>query len=126
MSGIARWSYQNTATVWPKISDDDWDGGAVYGAPYVIACGYKGGASKQYTAQKEASGYEFIVKNTFWTESSSSGSAYVPVAVPRAFDKIAKGTHANATPIDAAEEIRDVVDYEMNAFGDVPDYEIVT
>lgn len=122
MSSIARWSYQNVATVWPYLGADDWNGGNTYGKPYQIACGWIGGAKQG----RDADGAEYVVLNTFFTEASSSGATYTPVRVPVMLDRIAKGTHIGTWQDAAAEEIRDVKDYEMAAFGDTTDYEIVT
>lgn len=114
------------ATVWPYMGADDWNGGNTYGTPYQIACGWIGGAKQGRSASLSASGAEFLVNNTFFTEASSSGATYTPVRVPIMLDRIAKGAHTGTWQNAAAEEIRDVKDYEMAAFGDTTDYEIVT
>ncbi|MNQ15154.1 hypothetical protein D3C85_281190 [compost metagenome] len=122
MSSIARWVYQNTATIWPYMGADDWNGGNLYGEPYVIAVAW-GGKVEQ---RRDARGAEFTTMNRFWTEASSSGAAFVPVRVPGYLDRIAKGTHTGDWVDANAEEIRVVIDWEMSAFADVPDYEVVT
>lgn len=110
------------ATVWPYEGEDEWAGGVTYGAPYTIAVAWAGKAEQR----RDSTGAEFTTNNMFWTEASSSGAAYVPVRVPAYRDRIAKGTHAGDWQDADAEEIRAVTDYEMSAFADVPDYEIVT
>lgn len=122
MSSIARWSYQNTATVWPYEGEDEWAGGVTYGAPYTIACAWAGKAEQR----RDSEGAEFTTQNMFWTEASSSGASYVPVRVPAYRDRIAKGAHVGTWDAANAEEIRQVTDWEMSAFADVPDYEVVT
>lgn len=122
VSSISRWSYQSIATVWPYLGEDDWSGGVTYGEPYTIACGWAGKAEQR----RDSEGAEFTTNNMFWTEASSSGSIYTPVRIPEYRDRIAKGVHTGTWDAADAEEIRNITDWEMAAFEDVPDYEIVT
>lgn len=113
---FARFAYTNTATVWPYLGEDEWNGGVSYGAPFVIACGFMGKASMGMSAQRDLEGREFIVKNTFWTEDVR----------PKYRDRIAKGTKTGLWEDHAAEEIKQIIDYEMTLFNDTTDFEIMT
>lgn len=121
MSTIAEWSYASVATVWPFVSHDSWSGATVYGSPYRIRVGWEGKAEQR----KDSDGAEFTTRNIFWTESRNHDTGLI-VPAPKRLDKIAKGEHADASPVFGAEEIRSVTDWEMTAFGDIPDYEITT
>lgn len=121
MSAIARWSYKAVATVWPYSGRDDWAGTESFGQPYQILVGWEGKAE----TRKDKEGAEFVSRNIFWTElfgtdGSPSGK------MPKRGDMIAKGSFTGYAPASTAEQIQTVTDWEMNAFGDIPDYEIVT
>lgn len=113
---FARFAYTNTATVWPYEGEDSWNGGVTYGAPYTIACGWMGKASMGMSAQIDLAGKEFIVRNTFWTEDVR----------PKYRDRIAKGTQTGGWEESGAEEIKQIIDYEMTLFNDTTDFEIMT
>ena len=68
MSDLARWSYNNVATVYPFVSQDDFGGDAVYGTPYEIACDYiAGGTEVRY---QNGDQLEFVAKSIIWTEDA--------------------------------------------------------
>lgn len=115
MSSIARWSYTNTATVYPFEGMDSFNGGASYGAPFTIACTWTGKSEQR----RDANGAEFVTRDVFYTEDQR----------PKYRDRIAKGdTTAQQWLAAKADEIRAVTDYDMSPFGepDSPDFEIVT
>lgn len=121
MSSIARWSYQSVATVWPYDGRDDWSGTESYGQPYHILCGWEGKAE----TRKDKDGSEFVSRNIFWTECFGTDGTEAG-SIPKRGDMIAKGQHTSSEPVATAEQIQTVTDWEMAAFGDNPDYEIVT
>ena len=112
MSATANWSYTNTATVKPRTGSVDKYGQPEYGDTYEIACTW-GANGKQVVAgaeQRGSSGREYVVKNTIYTED----------ARPKYLDMIQLNGR------DDWEEIRDITEYDMSFFGEVPDYMILT
>lgn len=112
MSAIARWSYQNTATVKPFVSIDLYAGKTVYGPEYEIACGWAAEAKQERETggQSGARGAEFISKHIIYTEDGR----------PKELDMILLNGRTDW------EEIRAVTMWEMAAFNDTPDYKLVT
>lgn len=111
MSNTSNWSYQNTATVKPLISQDEY-GEGVYGTEYTIACTW-GANGKQLVAgaeQRASSGREYVVKNTVYTEDPR----------PKYLDMIKLNGH------EEWEEIRDRQEFDMSPFGETPDYVLIT
>lgn len=109
MSSVARWSYQNTATVYPFIGQDDAGGGAQYDTPYTIACTWTAGGGEM---RSDAEGREFVCKSTLWTEDQR----------PKFRDQIEmSGSFGRET-------IRAIKHYDMSALGepDSPDFELAT
>lgn len=115
MSSISRWSYTNTATVTPLIGRDQFNGGVVYGPPYVIACTWTG-QSETIRLQREGMPIlEYQAKNVVYTEDKR----------PKKGDKIALNATTAATS--QAQEIQDVTEWDMSPFGepDSPDFRII-
>lgn len=108
MSSIARWSYTNTATVRPWLSEDGYERVPVYGEPYEIACTWAA-ESKEMTA---ADGKEFVSAYIIWSED----------ARPKHLDLIKLNTVAETD----WQEIRSHMEWDMSMFADVPDYRTVT
>lgn len=109
MSSVARWSYQNVATVWPFVSQDDADGATVYGEPYEIACTWTAGGGE---VRSDTNGNEFVSKSLIWTEDKR----------PKFQDQIEMaGSYGRET-------IRAIKHYDMSALGepDSPDFELAT
>ncbi|MNJ41697.1 hypothetical protein D3C77_366290 [compost metagenome] len=99
--------------MYPRGSSDDWNGGATYGTPYTILCGW---AAKNQQA-RDNDGAEFTSASTIWTEDDR----------PQYLDRIAFGdTTAQTWDAAASEEIRSRTFWEMAAFNDVPDYMLLT
>ena len=120
MSSLARWSYTNTATVWPRIGRDALNGVDLYGTPYTIACAYAiKNELKQDMSQSQGS-TEFVSDCIYWTEDQR----------PKARDRIARGDQSGLDwgDADGADEIKSRLLYEMTAFGegDFPDLEFAT
>lgn len=116
MSSIARWSYTNTATVWPYLGRDYLQGSDTFGTPYTIACGY----AAKHEQRRDQEGAEFVSNYIYWTEDQR----------PKYKDRIATGDQSGLDWGDAenADEIRSRLLYEMSAFGeaDFPDLELTT
>lgn len=73
MSELANWSYTSTATVYPFVDEDLFNGGALFGDPYTIACTWKfGGGAIRRTAggQGGALGDEFVANMLVYTEDT--------------------------------------------------------
>lgn len=114
MSKISRWSYTNTATVWPRGEPDPY-GGFEFGAPYTIKCTW---IAKSENRQADGGGGQFISTTDFFHEDGRV----------RYGDMIAKGDHAAlAEPTAEAREIKAHVDWDMTPFKDpMPDYRSTT
>lgn len=108
MSSIATWSYKNTATVRPFVSEDPYEGVITYGDPYDIACTWAA-ESKQ---MRDANGAEFVSNYIIWSED----------ARPKHRDLILLNTEA---PTDW-QEIRSHMEWDMSPFADTPDFRTVT
>lgn len=107
MSSISRWSYTNTAIVYPFVSKDDFTGEVVYGEPYEIACTWTAGAAE---VRKDDNGTEFVSESLIWTENPA----------PKHLDQIEMpGSYGRET-------IRAIKHWDMSPFGDTPDFELAT
>lgn len=107
MSSIARWTYVADAIVYPFVSKDDFSGDTIYGEPYTIKCDWIAGAAE---VRKDDNGTEFVSKSLIWCEDLR----------PRHLDQIEMpGSYGRET-------IRAVKYYNMEAFGDTPDFELAT
>ncbi|EJS2725501.1 hypothetical protein NW354_003953 [Salmonella enterica] len=120
MSEIARWSYTNVATIYPRVYDD-WNNAWTSVTPYLIDC--------TWTANNEvavdASGKEFTTNLIFFTELKCNG---VDATMPLRDWYIARGdTTAQVDPLKAgANVIKAVTDWDMSPFSEEPDYKILT
>lgn len=113
MSAISRWSYTNTATVKPFVSEDGENGGITYGTPYEIACTWTA-ESKEYreAGAPAGRGIDFVSTFTIFTEDER----------PRYKDQILINE-----PDAPWQEIRLRLIWDMSMFdGDIPDYKLVT
>lgn len=108
MSAVSRWSYKNTATVRPFVSEDQYTGDIVYGDEYVFACTWAA-ESKQ---MRDMNGDEFVSRYIIWSED----------ARPKHRDLIKLNTVAETD----WQEIKDHMEWDMAMFNDVPDYRTVT
>ena len=108
MSSISRWTYANTATVFPFEGEDMFNGGVTYGPPYTIACTWTAKSEQR----RDAMGAEFVTRNIVWTEDKR----------PRYRDQIVLNGET------ARQDIRSIVNFDMSPFGqaDSPDFELVT
>lgn len=114
MSSLARWTYTNEATVYPYLGEDRFNGGTLFGEPYVIACTWKtgGGVKRTEGGQSGAHGDEFLVDTLIYTED----------ARPNYRDEVILAGHTRRMMI------RRVAEYDMSPFGETafPDYEVAT
>lgn len=109
MSSIANWSYTYKATVTPFLGEDGVSGDIEYGAPYEIMCNVAAMEKQEiYTAAN--SGRETVATHTIYTEDGR----------PK------KGDMIEFVGSDGKREILDKTFWEMTAFGDTPDYKLVT
>lgn len=109
MSSVARWSYRNTATVYPFIGQDDAGSGAQYGTPYTIACTWTAGGGEQ---RADAEGREYVCKSLIWCEDQRP-KFRDQIEMPGSFGR---------------ETIRAIKHYDMSALGEPlsPDFELAT
>lgn len=108
MSAISRWSYTNTATVRPWLSEDGYTHEIVYGEPYEIACTW----AAESKTMVGANGVEFTSDYIIWSEDPR----------PKYLDLIKLNTVAETD----WQEIRSHMEWDMQMFDDVPDYRTVT
>lgn len=106
MSKTSEWVYTNTATIKPFISLDQWDGEAVYGEEYEIACTWTAKSEQM----RDDKGQEFVSKNEIFTEDNR----------PKYLDMIMLNGD------DKWQEIRAVTGFDMSFFSETPDYKLVT
>lgn len=113
MSAAANWSYTAIATVWKKLSMDEY-GKPVFAAPIQIMCDYGGDA----TARLGDIGLEFVVKNTQWTE----------YALAEQGDYILIGESAALDPkeVSGADEVRHIIRYADTFDRIADDFAIIT
>lgn len=114
MSSIARWSYQNVATVRPFVSQDLLTGQTLYGDEFPIACTWTAESKPERDAggQAGARGAEFISQHVIFTEDKR----------PKYLDLITfDGSNG-------WEEIRSKTTWDMSSMGepDSPDFKLVT
>lgn len=112
MSSIANWSYTYKATVTPFLGEDGVSGVIEYGTPYEIMCNVAA-IEKQVLSvggQGGANGLETVGTHTIYTED----------ARPQ------KGDMIEFEGSNGKQEILDRTFWEMTAFGDTPDYKLVT
>lgn len=108
MSSLARWTYTNTATVYPFEGEDLFNGGVLFGDPYTIACTWETGGK----LIRSDEGDEFVADMLIYTED----------ARPKYRDEIVLAGH------DRRMQIRAVTEWDLSFFGepDSPDYRIAT
>lgn len=111
MSKVSRWSYKNTATVKPFVSEDTYAGTIVYGEEYTIACTWAAEA-KEFRNPASLDGGEFVSAYIIWSEDVR----------PKYRDLIKLNTE-NETDW---QEIKSHMAWDMAMFNDVPDYRTVT
>lgn len=112
MSATSRWSYTNTATVFPLEAEADGRVGKfqpTYGAPYQIACTWAGGGEKGGGKITGNNGEEFLPAVRYWHEDKR----------PKYGDLIARGV---VTDKSLAAKIKSHIEYDMSFFGEEPDY----
>ena len=108
------WPYTTIATVWPFVSQDDFDNSVIYGTPYTIACEFKTDSKLMVNSD----GREFTTKGFFYTETTTINRK----------DFIAKGSHLTViSPIDLAiaEEVQAVKEHDMEFFDETNDFFVV-
>ena len=108
------WPYTTVATVWPFVSQDDFDNSVTYGPPYTITCEFKTDSKLMVNTD----GREFTTKGFFYTET---------ITINRK-DQIAKGDHTDViSPIDLsiAEEVQAVREHDMEFFNETNDFFVV-
>ncbi len=119
MSSLSRWSYTNTATVWPVTVDQY--GQPAYGSPYAIDCTW----ADTGETQTDDNGSEFVPASTFWFEAE-----YTDSPLPERGDYIAKFDQTGVTdPLTAGgQEIKKVTSWDVSMFGatETPDWALFT
>lgn len=117
MSNTANWSYTNIATVYPHIGYDGENNVDTYGTPYLIKCTWKDEAPNVSGAFVDSLGVERVRKTSFYTENNKIKQG----------DFIVKGDKTSLSlEASNAEKVEFVLEYDMSAFGETPDYEVVT
>lgn len=111
MSQIAAWSYKNTATVRPFVSEDGYSGAITYGTEYQIACTWAA-ESKTFRNPASLDGEEFVSNYIIWSEDPR----------PKYRDLILLNTEA----VTDWQEIKTHMQWDMAMFDDTPDYRTVT
>lgn len=95
MSAAASWSYGATATLWKRLSRDDWAGTVAYAAPVQLLCDYSAKAERR----TDVRGREFVSSLVIYTERADVAPG----------DRVALGAHTLADPLAAgAVEVRAV------------------
>jgi len=113
MAFMSAWYMIDTATIYPRISENEWGGAVTYGTPYTILCGHEG-VSRQ---SRDTEGAEFVTRDVYYTGD----------ARPRYLDRIAYGdTTAQAWDAAEAAEIRKIARHGMSAFNYEDEYELET
>lgn len=119
MSSLANWTYVNTVTIWPTLTDE-W-GQPVFDTPYTLQMDYMVGGD----AATDENGTQFAPQSTYYFEALIDSPL-----VPKIHDYILPGDHtAQADPTTLnAERIKGVDGWPMGAFGDdeLPDWRLVT
>lgn len=108
MSSLSRWTYTNTATVYPFAGEDQFNGGVTFGAPFTIACTWEVGGK----LMRDANGSEFVSRMIVYTED----------ARPKYRDEILLAGQTERL------KVRDRLEWDMSPFGetDSPDFKLVT
>lgn len=108
MSSLSRWTYTNTATVYPFEGEDLYNGGTLFGTPYEIACTWETGGKML----RDASGDEFVSRMVIYTEDPR----------PKARDQIVLNGQTDRA------DLRDVTEWDLSFFGEPgsPDFKLVT
>lgn len=114
MSAAASWSYTRAATVWPRLSSDDWVRQAQFGAPQTFACDYTTEARKA----ADDRGEEFVTRTTLFTERAD---------IKRG-DMVAVGSYSQADPtaVPGAEEVRAVARFSDTFNQRADDFKVMT
>ena len=112
MSSIARWSYKYTATVKPFAAVDGMTGETLYGAEYDIACNVTAALNevRLSTGPDGANGNEAVATHVIYTEDGR----------PQKDDMI------KFVESEGWQKILSRTFWDMAAFGDTPDYKLVT
>lgn len=117
MSNTANWSYTNVATVYPHTGYDGESNVDTYGQSYLVKCTWKDEAPNALGAYIDSLGVERVRKTTFYTEDNRIKQG----------DFIVKGDKTSLSlEASNAEKVELVLEYDMSAFGEIPDYEVVT
>lgn len=111
MSATANWSYTNTATVKPFVSEDGMTGVIEYGEPFDIACTWAAEA-KTFNNSASKGGGEYVSNYITWSEDPR----------PKARDLIL----LHSPVATEWQEIRDHIEWDMSFFGETPDYRTIT
>lgn len=109
MSSIARWSYKYTATVKPFEAVDGMTGAILYGAEYDILCNVTAAVNEE-RLPSGANGNEAVATHVIYTEDG----------------RPQKGDMIQFVESDGWQEILSRTFWDMTAFGDIPDYKLVT
>ena len=112
MSSIARWSYTYKATVAPFVGLDGVTGQTLYGTPYEIMCNVAAVTVEERAigGMSSANGMENNAQHVIYTEDG----------------RPQKGDMIQFVESDGWQEILSRTFWDMAAFGDVPDYKLVT
>ena len=112
MSSIARWSYKYTATVKPFEAVDGMTGAILYGAEYDILCNVTAAVNEERLmgGASGANGNEAVATHVIYTEDG----------------RPQKGDMIQFVESDGWQEILSRTFWDMTAFGDIPDYKLVT
>lgn len=111
MSATANWSYTNTATIRPFVSENGMTGEIVYGEPYTIACTWAAEA-KTFRNPAPLGGEEYVSNYITWSEDPR----------PKYRDLIL----LNSEVATDWQEIRAHMEWDMSPFGEIPDYRTIT
>jgi len=109
VSSIARWSYTERASVRPYLGRNGTTNQINYGPAYEIWCDFAATAENHMDEKKQ----EFVSTYLIYTEDDR----------PKYMDQITLlSTSANPVP----QEIKKRTMWPMSAFGDIPDFLLVT
>ncbi|CNI69150.1 hypothetical protein CBW53_03105 [Yersinia frederiksenii] len=121
MSETARWSYQALATIYPLIRVDTYNNINEYGEPYLIDCTYK----SEIKTVRDKNGNELVSMMTFFTEFYHEDER-VRTAANGDYISIGNKLHI-LEPVEAAgSEIIAVLEEDMSAFDEEPDFKVIT
>ena len=111
MSSIANWSYTYLATVYPFLGMDGVTGADSYGMPYQIMCNVTAATADE--RKDNVNGKDHV-------EANATHVIYTEDARPQKDDMI------EFIESGGKRKIIDRTFWEMTAFGDAPDYKLVT